>query len=631
MIKKIFLLIFLLSSINLWIEAQTIIDTSNDEEIFVLGRRFKVHTVKSGETIYSLSKVYHVPSEQILLINNEVVTNLKAGDVLRIPVIDSNYTPYPLTKVTFIEHKVQRKESLFGIAQQYGVTQDEIIKYNPQIQNGIKKGMVLKIPVEEKTKLQGEDELFIYHQVRRGENLQTIASLYGVNVDVLKKINNIEDVKEGNIVAIPKKELSEDQIYLLKNNAKKTPDLFDIDPNYFEDPNYPPCNKFVYNDSMTFKIAIILPLYLDLNYSKSIEALKSPENLEYFRNSRIFYSFLQGIFLAADDLKRENVNLDIHIYDSQNDSSTISGILKKPFVRSCDLVIGPVYSKYYNQIRQFCEQTRINVVSPLSRKTPLQENPFVFQPSPSYETITKFIAKFIAKNADTSTIAVVVNGSGYYEQLADILKKNILEYSSADSLDFRLIQYSKFITPYQNSLDTGKNIIVFVPNTDEIEVSAIMNNLNALVTVNNYHISVYAMPVIHFYSKIQSDWFANLNVHYPTVLLDNVDKSDFINFNILYEGKFGRKPDRFVYIGYDEMYYFVNQLRTHGKYFQFCMYQNAEISTTGRFMNFDFRRVGLKDGFENRAMIMYYFTKNLELKTIEDPIDYQEFYYKNSQ
>ncbi len=615
-----FIAFIVLIFISLSLSAQTKVEKSNDI-VIILGREYYIHKVKPGETIYSISKVYNVPREEILYINKEEVDNLQAGAVLRIPKIDDNYTPSPLTKISFTEHTVQKKESLYSIAQKYGTTQDEIIKYNPQIQNGLKKGMVLKIPIVEQEKLSGSDEFFVYHQVKNGETLQLIAQEYGISVEDIKEFNeNLTALTPGKIIAVPKKELSEEQRHLLKFNESLTPDFIDIDPNYFEDPNYPPCSKFIYDDTMTFKVAFLLPLFINDNYNLSCSALKEPENAHYYSNSRIFYDYLQGSLMAIKQLKKEGLNLQVYIYDTKADSSTIKDLFKKYEMTKMDLIFGPVYSQNYNIVKRFSEKHKINVISPLSRKNSIVENkPFVFQVQPSFSTITKFSAEYIAKYADTSFISVVTNGTPQQLALADTLFAELSVLVDTDSLDFKRITFSKFITPYQQNLKPDKNNIVFIPSTNEVEVSAILNNLNALVTVNEYSITVYAMPVIQNYTKLQAEWFSNLNIHFATTVIANDTSWEIKNFNQKYKRIFGRRPSKFSYVGYDASYYFITALRNYGKYFQFCLGENDEIMNSGMFVKFDFRRFDKHSGFENRRLNMLYYTKELRIEQEPEP------------
>ncbi len=617
--KKIILLFYLVFSLNLFAQQQ--IEKSKDI-VVVLGRKYYVHTVKEGETIYSLSKVYEVPQEDILLINKEVVGNLQEGSALRIPIIDENYTPAPLNKVTFTEHKVEKNESLYSIAKQYNTTQDNIIRYNPQIENGLTKGMVLKIPIEEKEEIVAKDKFFEYHQIKNGDNLQIIALQYGVSVEEILEFNeNAKELVVGEILAIPIKKLSEEQKAILKFNNSFEPNFFDVDPNYFEDPNYPPCTKFIYDDTMTFKIAIAFPFFINENYNYSYDAVSSPKNAHYYKNTKIFYEYFQGIILAVDKLKKEGMNLRIYLYDTKADSSTTAAIFKKYELSKMDLIIGPVYSNNYSVVNEFSKKNKINVVSPLSNKIEvIENNPFVFQITPDNKTVLEYTAMHIAMNTDTSVVFIINNGTKEQKLLADTFKYFLsINVDNVDSLRCKDVTFSKFITPYQQNLLPEIHNIVVITSTDEVEVSAILNNLNSLVAVSKYKITVYALPVIAGFTKLQSDWIANLNIHFASMTYKDLDNWKTREFRNNYNSKFGSYPTMYAYMGYDISYYFISALRLYGKYFQFCLGENDEFMQKGIFMKFDFERCNETGGFENRGHYMLYYNDNMELLLKEEP------------
>ncbi|MBN2664345.1 MAG: LysM peptidoglycan-binding domain-containing protein [Bacteroidales bacterium] len=618
--KKYLILFVFLATFNT-IYSQVKIDKSTDV-IVALGRKYYVHTVKQGETLYSLSRVYGAPTGQILLINKEIVEDLKAGSILRIPVIDANYQPVPLSIVSFTEHTVQKHESLYAIAQQYNVTQDDIIKYNPQIQNGIDKGMVLKIPIEEKQSINASDEFFTYHQIRNGETLQLIATQYNVSIaDIVQFNDNAKNLVTDEFIAIPKQTLSDEQKYLLMYNSLVNPDFIDIDPNYFEDPSCLPCSKFVYNDTMTFKIAILLPLYISQNYGLSYDALSEPDNSHYFSSTMIFYDYLQGTLMAINDLKKEGINLKVYIYDTKADSTSIEGIFKKYELKKMDLIFGPIYSKNYDIVKKFADSNRINIISPLSRKqTIIKNNPFVYNITPSNAEVTKFTAKYMAKYADTSMISIISDGSDEQNEIKDSLYNELkILTHNLDTVDYKEINFSKFVTPYKNNLSRYKHNYVFITSSNEVQVSAILNNLNALVTVNEYKITVYTLPVIENFTKMQADWLVNLDIHFTSTTINDLDNWNIKEFKVLYNDIFGRRPSRFSYIGYDVTYYFISALKRYGKYFQFCLGNDQDYMDSGMFMKFYFERLNKQSGFENKRLNMLYYTKDLNIEVEETP------------
>jgi len=271
--KKIYIFFSIILAANT-IFSQSIINKS-DDIVYILGRQYYIHTVEKGQTLFSLAKIYNVSVDQIIFINKEAINTLKSGDILRIPVIDQNYIPEPITKIDFKTHKVEKNESLFGISQKYNVSQDEIIKYNPQVLNGIRKGMKLKIPFVVIPQIEVKDEFFTYHIVKNGENIETLAQLYNITPQEILEFNT-QPIQTGNIVTIPLKSLTKEQIYILKFNKSFIPDFINIDPDYFEDISCVPCSKYTYNNEL-FNIAVLLPLYIEENLPLSQEALNSPQ------------------------------------------------------------------------------------------------------------------------------------------------------------------------------------------------------------------------------------------------------------------------------------------------------------------------------------------------------------------
>lgn len=103
------------------------------------------HKVKAGETIYSISTKYGLTAKDITKANPGLDPNsLKAGAFITIPSKD-----YFKEGNCREMHKVKRKETLWGIAHDYGITVDELVKANPEISSSdfkLKKGTFVCIP-----------------------------------------------------------------------------------------------------------------------------------------------------------------------------------------------------------------------------------------------------------------------------------------------------------------------------------------------------------------------------------------------------------------------------------------------------------------------------------------------------
>ena len=105
------------------------------------------HTVDQGQTFYSISKMYDVTIADIQYWNGLTTEQkLSVGQKLAIKPVGNTLEAQPQEgKTDYAIHTVQEGETMFRIAQQYGVKLDDIKKWNELTDNGVKIGQQLKI------------------------------------------------------------------------------------------------------------------------------------------------------------------------------------------------------------------------------------------------------------------------------------------------------------------------------------------------------------------------------------------------------------------------------------------------------------------------------------------------------
>lgn len=115
------------------------------------GRKYYVHTVEKGQTLYAIAKAYDLTVNDVLVENPDALNGIKPGQNLRIP-FEKKVTTKPLevTKDTskFVLHKVEAGQTLYSLAKKYNTTEQAILDLNPEAKSGLKVGMELKIPVK---------------------------------------------------------------------------------------------------------------------------------------------------------------------------------------------------------------------------------------------------------------------------------------------------------------------------------------------------------------------------------------------------------------------------------------------------------------------------------------------------
>ena len=97
-------------------------------------------------------------------------------------------------ELLLVLHKVQSGQTLYSLARRYGATVAEIQTENPELSQGLKVGQTIKIPYgkvpEKATEVVNTAKAKI-HTVGSGETLYSISRRYGVSVDDIKRWNNL--------------------------------------------------------------------------------------------------------------------------------------------------------------------------------------------------------------------------------------------------------------------------------------------------------------------------------------------------------------------------------------------------------------------------------------------------------
>ena len=124
---------------------KTVEESSLTEE--KLDVSYRTHIVERKQTLYAISKLYDVKIDELISCNKLQGSEIKEGQKLLIPQkkVLTRESVKESDTITFIEHEVKRKETLFSISRQYGVDINDITQYN-EIRESLPKGMILRIP-----------------------------------------------------------------------------------------------------------------------------------------------------------------------------------------------------------------------------------------------------------------------------------------------------------------------------------------------------------------------------------------------------------------------------------------------------------------------------------------------------
>jgi len=144
-----------------------------------------LYVVKPGDSLYSIAKKYNTTVDDLIRINNLKSNLLHIGQQLKIPINDYNQ------ENGYIVYVIKGGDSLYSIAKKYGISVDSLRKYNNLTSDLLSIGQTIKIPNSNVgDNNEGEGDFLIYI-VKSGDSLYSIAKKYGLNVEDIKRVNNL--------------------------------------------------------------------------------------------------------------------------------------------------------------------------------------------------------------------------------------------------------------------------------------------------------------------------------------------------------------------------------------------------------------------------------------------------------
>ncbi len=612
LIMKIFISIVISFLLSVPISAQVEV-TKSERIVKQNGQSYYLHTVKNGQTLYSISKAYSVSISDITKANGITTNSISTGQELRIPTGNASEN-----KSEFIWHKVKSGETVYSISQKYNISEEDIYSYNSSAVYGISVGTVLKIPNTARQNSDFADAEFYYHTIVSGNTLFSISQQYGVSIDQIKSMNPSVNsgLSAGQVLKIPKVNYDGTERIPVSNTL--SPDLNNLgfDPLYFEEQGVTPCNRYIFDKNYTYEIAVILPLFIENNLWVMGKHTSDDDKM-FYKNSQRFVEMYEGILLALQRLKQEGVSMNVHVYDTENSAVKTNEIINQVDFSKLDLIIGPVYTENFRLIAHHAKKHKVNIISPLANNPELTENnPFVFNVMPSEDMRARKSAEFLSRLYD-SCVVIVHGGTAEERKKIELYKQKLSKSFSwnpnVKEVIVKTINYnvggSKEL---EKSLSKGYTNLIMIPSESEVFVTKVVEFLGT--RTKDYDIKLLGLPEWEYFQNINLKHLTNEQFHYATPAYVNYENWRVKSFVSQYRETYNTEPSVYAFQGYDIMYYFGSALKTYGRHFQFCISPfDKSPNPKGLVMNFDFSRTGKSNGYSNNGLFILKYSKDYQL------------------
>ena len=495
---------------------------------------FEKYTVKDKETLYGLAQRFHITQDDLRRYNMILYKKeLRKGQEITIPLYRDAPKEISKGKEGLTKYIVKPGEGLWRIAQNYGVTQETLERLNPNLPNPLKEGMEIWVPAGKSGVPEvTTDKALVLYQVEKGEGFMSLERKFGLSQKELEKLN--PELKDGIKL--------EAQIWIPKNNfldyvatlggASQT----DVATGNATDAN--PKIKSGMNPSNIKTVSFVLPFRVNGIQAGNIADIKI--KLQKEKITAIASDFYSGALMALDSLQKMGFSLTVNVYDSNGNAQGVKAISSSEGLKNSQVIIGPFSPSAFNALSETIISDNIAILAPLSNRN-IELRPNVFQTVPTIEVQQNSMISFINQKYPDANIVLLSDAKS-----KDMNEKLLSSFSQAKNVDN--------IQGIQSALNKEATNIVFVSSDDVVFLSDAIRILYNIAGINgknkNYNIIMATLDKGDAYdhNSISNSQLSALKFTYPAANRYAGESNPFIK---KYLKTYKISPSKYAFRGFD--------------------------------------------------------------------------------
>lgn len=550
------------------------------------GKEYIAHTVSAGQTLYGIAKHYAVGLDAVNQANPGAVAGLSIGQVLLIPAEGRSKKAIrqaPGLEDGVLVHAVTKRETLFGIAKLYGVSQEALAEANPDLAFGLRTGMNLRIPVAAVAEAPpaaiapARNDNALFHQVLAGETLWSLSKRFGATPEQIQAANNglPEGLKAGLYIRLP---VASSQ---LADTVATRAD------------HAPPAAGTV------FKVAVLLPFTTTARDTADGAPDGGPSQV-----TEAALEFRAGMALALDSLQARGLHAEVEVFDSGTRPAQWDPLFRSDALRGMDLYLGPFHRAALESLVRISGQAPVVCPVPQSNKV-LLGNPTVIKAVSSRSDQVKQMARYAMVHRNGAQVLLLRPSIPSERDLQDLVLRELRSVPLALPADsVRSVACGRRdVAALMSRLDADRMNFVVVPSEDVEFVTATISALTG--AASRYPITVFGLDSWRNIPTLDVAALMRLNLHLPASTA--VDRTDLRvqAFIAAYRDRFRNDPGEYAFLGYDVTLFFLHGLMRFGNALPAHL---NEVTVNSLHMDFRFGGLGAENGTCNTSTVMSVYT-----------------------
>lgn len=465
-------------------------------------------------------------------------------------------------------HIVLERQTLYSISKAYGVSIDDIYRFNPSVkESGLKKNSIIIIPsaealnatvaqkpaeeskkVEEKKaeikkvatdKVEDKKEKAQrVHIAKWHEDLDVISEMYGVSVEDIMAANNLTGRKLNKrhklIIPFPedKAAVTETPSEPQSDSQADTTAAIAQTPVQETEVADDSTITTVFTPKQEVNATLVLPL-------TNAEGKPNRNNIDFYC----------GALLAVYDLGNIGIDCKVNIYDTMDSRSQMS----IETISNSDIVIGPISSADLTRLFSAVPKAK-TIVSPLDQRAEklVNEHTNMIQVPTPHSAQYKDLVNWMEEEFTAGDRVLMISEKAARQNSLTAPLKEVLDSSSLaySTFSYSILEGRDVTEPLIKLMTQEGTNRIIIASESEAFVNDVVRNLNLLIR-NNIDIILYSPSKIRSFDTIEVENLHNISTHVSLTYYIDYNDPEVMDFLLKYRGFFNTEPTQFAYQGYD--------------------------------------------------------------------------------
>lgn len=321
-------------------------------------------------------------------------------------------------------------------------------------------------------------------------------------------------------------------------------------------------------EGKALKIALMMPLHLDqideISTSKFDVEQRGKKSYKQFE----FIEFYEGILLALEQLAKQGIVVELNVVDvSENSPNAVERAFNSHHVAQSDMLVALLFRDCFDRAAQLAQQSGLYIINPMATRSDIcAENPYVVKMQPSLAGQIHLMLKNMKVERPDAHLYIIHSGSEADRAVREELKRQLDERGDIQYTLFNWNQNAKLASTLKATPNCNV-VSIYTQKEDQMRfhVSTLLNRLSAFKqnSPTLYTLTDWSRE----YSDIDFSQLQQLNYHTYCTSWDMTNQTH-VDFLQAFRNRFATEPTtQLATIGYDLMLYLANGLAHKGTAF----------------------------------------------------------------